>query len=343
MTQSTFIKRVTAVILAGSMSAVLVACGGKNGDQVGDARINIEPYSKMEYNTELVQSGDIQSSLSLDLKPDGYSSKEYSIQQSDYQVQEVKVKEGDKVSKGDVMIQFKAEEIQKTIDQYTNQKEKDQLAIDHYTRLMGIDSSQDYSGDIASAKEDMDLADTYIKEQNERMKEYQLIAEKDGTVTYVNSDLQYEYVTAGDTLITVASGSSNYVAETEDMYNFVEGETYDADFQEATFSLKLVKCEKFKSDATGQDMQRVTFSPVSDMAGVTEADTLKMVIEKPVVKNVIYVNKKAVLDGTDSKKYVYVLDEDGYRDAVEVTVGDTVDDYTIIKTGLKAGEQVVIN
>ena len=40
---------------------------------------------------------------------------------------------------------------------------------------------------------------------------------------------------------------------------------------------------------------------------------------------------------------MYVLDEDGYRDAVEVTVGDTVDDYTIIKTGLKAGEQVVIN
>ena len=49
------------------------------------------------------------------------------------------------------------------------------------------------------------------------------------------------------------------------------------------------------------------------------------------------------MDATDSKKYVYVLDEDGYRDAVEVTVGDTVDDYTIIKTGLKAGEQVVIN
>ena len=38
-----------------------------------------------------------------------------------------------------------------------------------------------------------------------------------------------------------------------------------------------------------------------------------------------------------------VVDEDGNRSAVEVTVGDTVDDKTIVKSGLKAGEQVVVN
>ncbi|MCQ5134586.1 hypothetical protein NE541_16335, partial [Coprococcus eutactus] len=70
------------------------------------------------------------------------------------------------------------------------------------------------------------------------------------------------------------------------------------------------------------------FQPVSDMEGFTEADTLKMVIEKPVVKNVIYVNKMAVFDGSDEKKYAYVVDQDGNRSAVELTVGDTVDDKT---------------
>ena len=38
-----------------------------------------------------------------------------------------------------------------------------------------------------------------------------------------------------------------------------------------------------------------------------------------------------------------VVDDQGYRSAVQVEVGDTVDDKTIITTGLKAGEQVVIN
>lgn len=343
MSKAIFNKKVLAAAIAGLMSVSLVGCGGSTGGQTGSSRINIEPYSKVEFNTDQVKSGDIQSSLTLELKPDGYSSNDYSIQQSDYKVQEVKVKEGDKVAKGDVMIQFEAKDIQKTIDQYTDQKERDQLLIDHYNRLASIDSSQDYSSDISAAKEDMDLADTYIKEQNERMKEYQVIADKNGTVTYVNSDLQYGYVTAGDTLITVDSGSSDYVSETADSYEFKEGQTYDADFQEATFTLKLTKCEKYTSSATGEEMQKLTFQPVSDMTGVTEADTLKMVIDKLVVKNVVYVNKKAVFDGSGEKKYVYTVNEDGYRNAVEVTVGDTVDDYTVIKSGLKAGEQVVIN
>ena len=250
MSKAIFNKKVLAAAIAGLMSVSLVGCGGSTGGQTGSSRINIEPYSKVEFNTDQVKSGDIQSSLTLELKPDGYSSNDYSIQQSDYKVQEVKVKEGDKVAKGDVMIQFEAKDIQKTIDQYTDQKERDQLLIDHYNRLASIDSSQDYSSDISAAKEDMDLADTYIKEQNERMKEYQVIADKNGTVTYVNSDLQYGYVTAGDTLITVDSGSSDYVSETADSYEFKEGQTYDADFQEATFTLKLTKCEKYTSSAT---------------------------------------------------------------------------------------------
>lgn len=343
VSKAKFGKRLFTVVFTGVMSISLVACGSGSSEKIGNASVNIEPYSKIEFNTEQVKSGDIQSSISLELKPDGYSSKDYSIQQSDYQVQEVYVKEGDKVAKGDVMIQFKAKEIQKTIDEYTEQKEQSSLLIDHYNRLAAIDSSQDYSADIEAAKQSMDLADTYIKEQNERMKEYQVIADKDGTVTYVNTDLQYEYVTAGDTLITVDSGSSDYVAETKDPFEFKVGDIYDADFEEATFSLKLVKCDKYTSDATGAEMQKLTFQPVSDMAGVTEADKLSMVIEKPVVKNVVYVNKKAVFVGSDEKSYVYVVDDQGYRSAVQVEVGDTVDDKTIITTGLKAGEQVVIN
>ena len=127
MSKAIFNKKVLAAAIAGLMSVSLVGCGGSTGGQTGSSRINIEPYSKVEFNTDQVKSGDIQSSLTLELKPDGYSSNDYSIQQSDYKVQEVKVKEGDKVAKGDVMIQFEAKDIQKTIDQYTDQKERDQL------------------------------------------------------------------------------------------------------------------------------------------------------------------------------------------------------------------------
>ena len=84
--------------------------------------------------------------------------------------------------------QFKADEIQKTIDEYTQEKEEKQLLIEHYQKLMQIDGSEDYSDDIESLKEDLTIADTYIKEQNEKMKDYCLIAEKDGTYYEYNKE-----------------------------------------------------------------------------------------------------------------------------------------------------------
>ena len=81
-------------------------------------------------------------------------------------------------------------------------------------------------------------------------------------------------------------------------------------FQEATFTLKLTKCEKYTSSATGEEMQKLTFQPVSDTTGVTEADTLKMVIDKPVVKNVVYVNKGWLCSTARVRsEYVYTVNE----------------------------------
>ena len=71
---------------------------------------------------------------------------------------------GDRVKAGDIMVQFKADEIQQTIDEYTAEKEEKQLLIEHYQKLMQIDGSEDYSDDIESLKEDLTIADTYIKE-----------------------------------------------------------------------------------------------------------------------------------------------------------------------------------
>lgn len=343
MAKTNIIKKTLAAVLAGTLSVTLMACGGSADGQEDAAGINIEPYSKVEFNTELVKSGDIQSSLSLELQLEDFTSKKYKVTQSDYKVQEVKVKEGDRVAAGDVMVQFEAKDVQKLIDQYTDQKEKDQLSIDHYTRLAAIDSTQDYSDEIQAAKDDMELADTYIAEQNVRMKDYQIIAEQAGTVSFVSQDMQYGYATADSTLVTVDSGSSDYLAETEDNYEFEVGATYNASLDEAVFPMVLVSCDKYTSSATGLEMQKLVFEPAAEMAGVNESAKLDMVIEKPVVRNVVYVNKKAVFEGADGKKYVYTVDENGYRSAAEVTVGDTVDDYTVIKSGLEAGEQVVVN
>ena len=241
------------------------------------------------------------------------------------------------------MVQFKADDIQATIKEYTEQKAENELLIEHYQKLMQIDGSEDYSDDIASLKEDIQIADTYIKEQNEKMKEYCLIAEKDGTVTYVNEWLGYGYASSSDNLVTVASGSSNYTATTDDDYEFKKGDVYQADYEVASYDMKVIDVSQYEDKATGKQMQKILFEPVDSMAGISEEDVLTMTIHKPVISNVIYVDEKAINEKSEDNYYVFTINDDGFRTAVDVTIGETVDGYTIIKSGLKAGEQVTVN
>ena len=39
---------------------------------------------------------------------------------------------------------------------------------------------------------------------------------------------------------------------------------------------------------------------------------------------------------------MFLVDEKGFKEAVEVTIGETMDGYVIIKDGLKEGEQVAV-
>lgn len=337
----TKIKRGIAFCLCTGMMLVSLAGCGKKNENV-KPQINIEPYTKMGYDTTTVQSGDIAPILKLTLTLDQFESKNYSVKQEDLEVSKINVAKGDRVEEGTVMVEFKADEIEKTITDYEKQKEEDEAAIEHYRKLAAIDG-EDYSDDIESLKEDMEIADTYIKEQNEKLKEYRIIAEKAGTVTFMNENLEYGYASANTTLVTVASGSSNYTATTDDSYEFNVGDVYQADFQVASYDMKVIKVDAYVDDATGKDMQTILFEPVNTMTGVTEADYLEMTIHKPVIKNVTYVNRNALNKKDDEHYYVFVINKDGYRTAVDVNVIEIVDDNAVIDSELTAGEQVTIN
>lgn len=335
-------KGVACVLCASMVAALLGGCSSKNAES-SKPSIHIESYIKVGYDTVTVQSGDISPILNLKLSPDEFETKNYKVSQDDYEVEKVNVSKGDRVKAGDIMVQFKADDIQDTIKQYTEQKAENELLIEHYQKLMQIDGSEDYSDDIASLKEDIQIADTYIKEQNEKMKEYCLIAEKDGTVTYVNEWLGYGYASSSDNLVTVASGSSNYTATTDDDYEFKKGDVYQADYEVASYDMKVIDVSQYEDKATGKQMQKILFEPVDSMAGISEEDVLTMTIHKPVISNVVYVDEKAINEKSEDNYYVFTINDDGFRTAVDVTIGETVDGYTIIKSGLKAGEQVTVN
>lgn len=83
------------------------------------------------------------------------------------------------------------------------------------------------------------------------------------------------------------------------------------------------------------------FEPVSDMSAVSDAQIFSMEVTCPAIENAVYVQKDAVHE-KDGRYFVYTLDENGYRQAVWISVADQVGDYRIITEGLKSGDEVVL-
>jgi multidrug efflux pump subunit AcrA (membrane-fusion protein) len=330
-------KIYSALVMA--VSLMLAGCSKNSVSSV--VSIPVSHYEKTSYSTVTVKQGDLESSISLVLKVEDFEKINYSTKEDGLELDTLYVSAGDKVNAGDVLVSFKSEELQQTIEGYEEQLAQNNLLIDHYTRLMNIDSANDYTQDIEMLKEDISVAQLYIDEAKSKLENYSIVAKRSGTITYVSDYLESGHIVTDSTMITEACGSENYTAQTSDAYELNIGDVYTASSGVARYDMKLIEIED-GTDSAGKLLRTLRFEPVSDMSAVSEQDLLTMEIEKPTLENVVYVDSNAV-HVSGGNYFVYVLDEDGYRDAVNVTVEDVVDSYTIIKDGLTGGEQVTLN
>lgn len=305
---------------------LLTGCAAQSAEVV---TIERTPYEKTTYRTAEVLTGDMYPEFTLALKAEGYERKTYGATNEELQLDRVYVSVGDKVKEGDLLVSFVSDSMERTIEAYESQISQNELLIEHYTNLMAIDDSQDYSTDITMLEQDITVAGLYIEEAENKLAGYQIVAESAGTITAVSEYLQNGYYKPGSNLITEICGTGNYTAVNSEDYLFLIGESYTAVSGVAEYELTLV----------GIEDQTLTFAPVSDMSAVSDADTLTITLEKPELKDVVYVQASAVNQVGDSS-FVYVLDEDGFRDIVWVETGDMVDGYYVITDGLSGGEKV---
>jgi hypothetical protein len=58
--------------------------------------------------------------------------------------------------------------------------------------------------------------------------------------------------------------------------------------------------------------------------------------------NVLYVDSSVIVSSKTSGKFVYVMNPDGTLRAEDVETAAVVDDVTVIQSGLKEGDEVVV-
>lgn len=314
-------------------STILLTGCAKSGEQER-ANIKISEYDKITYETVEVERGDIVPTLTLEVKSDTFERKNYFPRQDEMEVDQIYVTEGDMVSAGQTLVSFKSGDISEQITAYENQLTEDQLLIEHYTKLMEIDKEQDYTEEIKTLQQDKEVCSLYISELNAKLESYSVKAEGNGSIVMVSDLLDYGVVNTGDNILTVIYGTGEYYATTKEEYDFKIDEIYEASYANNTYSLKLASIEETDGET------KLNF--VMAVEGITGVEKMVMVLNKPTLKDVYYVPEECVFI-VDDKTYVYTLDENGFREAIAVTVGQTIDGKTVIEQGLEQGQKVVIN
>lgn len=320
--------------------SVLVLTGCGSHGRIEKAKVTVGEYEKVAYEVVEAERGDITPVLSLKLTADSFETKSYYALYDEMEVDSVNVSIGDEIKPGDILISFKSGNIDAQIEQYQSQVEQNNLLIEHYTKLSQLDATVDYSEDLKRLTEDTRVANLYIQELQARLDSYNIYAEDYGSVYLLSDMLDYGVVGTSNNLITVIYRNNRFTTETTDDYAFEVGQTYVATYGVAEYELVLTDIEENGKDVNGDVVRKLIFEG-KEGTNFSSRDKLTLTVNKPVMQDVIYVPKNCVFD-VDEKYYVYLLDENGFREAVRVDVGDTMDEYMVIQSGLNEGDRVVM-
>ncbi len=319
-----------------AVAVMMMTAAGCGKEIVPLEKTTIATYEKNMYEVTTVMQGDILPELNLQLNPVEKMNVTYFAPQDEMEVKEVHVAVGDFVNEGDPLVSFKSGDSEEKIEGYQEELEMQKLLIEHYEQLMLADPELEYEDDIEQLKSDMQITMMYIAEENAKLDSYTIRAEKFGVVYQVSELMSHSKVGRSDKLVSIVYNSGEYYATVEDEYPFVIGEVYQAVSLSSAVDMEIVSIEELTKGG------RKVFFMAKNPMEVARANYLRINIEKTMLSGSIYVDEKAVLE-VNGKYYVFYLSEDGFREGVEVEIGDRVENYIVIKSGVKPGDKVVIN
>lgn len=315
---------------------LLLSTAGCSKERVALEPVTIAPYERITYETTPVLQGDVTPRVMLQLAPVDKRTLKYYPPEDWMEVDEIYVKSGDFVEEGDVLVRFKSGDVEDKIQEYRDELAMQELLIEHYEQLMIADIELDYTEDIEQLKKDMEITKLYIAEESAKLEKYTIRSETRGMVDTVSQLMLYSKVTKTDCVVSVLYNNGEYRTTIQDNYLYEVGTVYTAKSSTTTYEMELIAIEEVSGNA-----RSLVFRAL-DMNGIMRLNFINLTIEMSTLSGALYVDKDAVIEVND-KNYVFMLSEDGFKQGIEVEVDSQVEDYIIIKSGVKAGDRVVLN
>ena len=345
------------------VAGAFTGCGIIPREEEYNTAAFVNEYEGEEFSMATVKRGDVR-----DYKKIECEYRESNIQDVELDdwvmIKKINVSAGDRVKEGDVLAELYSEEMDTNIEEVTYQinlkkaqirqakdmekleVKKQKLELDDETAIRAI--RENYDADITRYSSELDSLELQYKSLSEDMKDYQICAQFDGTVTYVNTDLimvnPWERMggngPGGDKsstknkVVSITDGSEPYFVASGDSSDYISKLSEGDHIKVSDGDEKYDTTVHFADD-------KVYFLLDFQPADITNGSmaSAEYVIEEKL--DVLYLPDSAVNHMGD-EYVVYYEDENGLRNVKPVKVGLIAGNRAEITEGLEYGESVII-
>ena len=350
----------TKKILASCMVLALLAlagCGSIMPEEQEQLAPPLIEVNEVTYNTYTASYGYINTLLEGRAVLVSYDEHEYYFTESGNIIKNKNVKAGDSVSAGDVLLSVETGDLEYNIQQQQLSLEQLQISLvslqeqlSYYNSMSPDEKPSDLTisnlkVSIETKKLDIEKANLTMARLNDQLKASTLVAETDGVVSYVTISGPGESVSAYTTLVTVSDPSKlqlHYESSTKaNSAKTGMAATITYMGQEYPGSVVQTPADVPVDDEINKSVILISCSELP--ANLTVGDFVDFYIILAEKDNALIVPKIAVTTYSSTKSsYCTVWDGDN-KTEYEVTLGIQGSEYVEILSGIKEGDNVIVD
>lgn len=353
-------------LLVVSLSVLLTGCGEQ---EIRDEVLLDNEAVNMAYGLTSVSVEDVVLTKQLVVTYTQEKDQEVSFNVGGRRVSKVYVNAGDQVRKGDLLVELATDGLQEQIDELEYRVSRNQKELEYLDSAQKFEEQSTYNSFVYNnpdiKEEDLkkledseeavsrnyrykreDISDelefdrarlTALKSQ---MSSARITSTMDGVVYRVTDELEGSTSRKDEVVMTIVDNKSGrFVMEEPDYASFFhEGELYNlkivyssavGDYEVTPLDLDSWNEEQYFEIVSGPENDGIDVGTTASI--IIELDRRDMVMALPL----------GAIHYADEKPYVYVLDENNFRQVEWIETGLTGDDRVEIVSGLNSGDKVV--
>lgn len=303
------------------------------------------------YKTTVVQRGDMEEKTVINFVMASLKKENLFFGISNIKLKKIYVEENSHVQKGQLIAELEMDDLDEKLEEYESEIETKELEYHHEKKLLKIKEEKEmllkktelkvFQQEIEDCKDSVHSLETELtllknnKKKNQKAKQKRCIyAPFDGVLKNIQNIMEEPVSDEKKCFAEIFDDKMIFQNTSNKNYGFQEGQTEDVYINNLAYKAKIVSCKK-KEETYITTMKIESDKNFSD-------GTMATIYQKGTeFRDSLYVMANAVFN-IDGEKVVYTLDKFGLKQITKVQTGQTVKNYTEIKSGVKEGDQIVL-